>query len=496
MKVRVGANSPSLWPTMFSVTSTGTCWRPLCTGDRETHHVRQDHRAARPGLDRPAVVLGRATCTFFARCRSTNGPFFSERGISLTLLLAALDDHAVGALVRAASSCPWSASPTATPGAGCPGRTCPRRRRAGGRPGSSRRRAPSGGCRASASRRPCRRLRRLCSSLPTSPIVARQSTLTLRVSPDLSRRIALTRPRAPRSCAEAPALRASCPPLPGFSSMLWTDRADRDVPQRASHCPRLIGAVGARPQLVAGRDALRREDVAALAVLVEEQRDVRRPVRVVLRALDLARRCRPCRGGSRSSGSMCLWHRALVARRQAADVVAPAGRLVADDECATGPPLCRCERSGRSWKRVPGEVGLSFLSAMLLSSSRRPRVRRARCHPIRSAAPRRGGCRPSSSPAGGRSSARSASPCPAGSRRARCPPSLRRGTRRPRGSPASSPSRRTRNTYWLPSRRDARGLLRDVRRDHDGRQVILRWRAHASFSSSMRSAPTVASTFG
>src|SRR6202043_3373107 len=31
LKVRVGANSPSLCPTMFSVISTGTCWRPLCT---------------------------------------------------------------------------------------------------------------------------------------------------------------------------------------------------------------------------------------------------------------------------------------------------------------------------------------------------------------------------------------------------------------------------------------------------------------------------------
>src|SRR5258708_1414504 len=29
--VRVGANSPSLCPTMFSVTNTGTNLRPLCT---------------------------------------------------------------------------------------------------------------------------------------------------------------------------------------------------------------------------------------------------------------------------------------------------------------------------------------------------------------------------------------------------------------------------------------------------------------------------------
>src|SRR3984885_15555517 len=42
-----------------------------------------------------------ATCTFLARCRSTNGPFFVERGIcsSTHLVLTALRDHVVGALV-------------------------------------------------------------------------------------------------------------------------------------------------------------------------------------------------------------------------------------------------------------------------------------------------------------------------------------------------------------------------------------------------------------
>ena len=31
LKMRVSANSPSLWPTMFSVTYTGMCCLPLCT---------------------------------------------------------------------------------------------------------------------------------------------------------------------------------------------------------------------------------------------------------------------------------------------------------------------------------------------------------------------------------------------------------------------------------------------------------------------------------
>src|SRR5215831_4376284 len=50
--------------------------------------------------------LADATCTFLARCRSTNGPFFNERGMcgslrSADAVLAALDDHVVRALVVA-----------------------------------------------------------------------------------------------------------------------------------------------------------------------------------------------------------------------------------------------------------------------------------------------------------------------------------------------------------------------------------------------------------
>src|ERR1700691_1227692 len=101
LKVRVGANSPNLWPTMFSVMSTGMCWRPLCTA------------MVKPTISgmtmerRDQVLIGflsffaEATCTFLARCRSTNGPFFNERGISTYLVLATLQDHVVGALVMA-----------------------------------------------------------------------------------------------------------------------------------------------------------------------------------------------------------------------------------------------------------------------------------------------------------------------------------------------------------------------------------------------------------
>src|SRR5437588_11531224 len=47
--------------------------------------------------------LAEATCTFLARCRSTNGPFCNERGMcrsqSANAVLAGLDEHVVGALV-------------------------------------------------------------------------------------------------------------------------------------------------------------------------------------------------------------------------------------------------------------------------------------------------------------------------------------------------------------------------------------------------------------
>src|SRR5580658_804656 len=88
---------------MFSDTSTGMCCRPLCTA------------IVRPTMSgtiierRDQVLMGlrslraAATCTFLARCRSTNGPFFVERGIcsSTHLVLAALHDHVVRALVVA-----------------------------------------------------------------------------------------------------------------------------------------------------------------------------------------------------------------------------------------------------------------------------------------------------------------------------------------------------------------------------------------------------------
>src|SRR5215204_5600692 len=59
------------------------------------------------------------------------------------------------------------------------------------------------------------------STLPTWPIVARHVSRTRRSSPDGSRRTPWPSSFA-TSWTPEPALRASCPPLPGFSSTLWT----------------------------------------------------------------------------------------------------------------------------------------------------------------------------------------------------------------------------------------------------------------------------------
>src|SRR5215472_12785818 len=86
---RVGANSPNLWPIICSVTYTGMNFLPLCTAMvwpiiSGTIVERRDHvfttffslRVFSPS-------------TFSRRWLSTNGPFLSERAISLLFLHAA-----------------------------------------------------------------------------------------------------------------------------------------------------------------------------------------------------------------------------------------------------------------------------------------------------------------------------------------------------------------------------------------------------------------------
>src|SRR4051812_17982079 len=100
LNVRVGANSPSLWPTMFSVTYTGMNFLPLCTAIvcPTISGITVDRRdqVLMTFLSPPWFIP-----SIFSRSgTSTNGPFFSERDISLCLrlFLATLDDESIGAL--------------------------------------------------------------------------------------------------------------------------------------------------------------------------------------------------------------------------------------------------------------------------------------------------------------------------------------------------------------------------------------------------------------
>src|SRR5512145_2276879 len=87
---------------MFSLMYTGTCCLPLWTA------IVRPMNSGRMVERRDQVLIGflsRVACavsTFFCRCPSTNGPFFSERDIQVPLLpVPALHDHRVSPLVLA-----------------------------------------------------------------------------------------------------------------------------------------------------------------------------------------------------------------------------------------------------------------------------------------------------------------------------------------------------------------------------------------------------------
>src|SRR5436190_8808504 len=86
LNCRVGENSPSLCPTMFSVTYTGTNFLPLCTAivcpTNSGKIVERRDQVFTTFLSLAAL----STSIFVVRCASTNGPFFVERAIYPQLL--------------------------------------------------------------------------------------------------------------------------------------------------------------------------------------------------------------------------------------------------------------------------------------------------------------------------------------------------------------------------------------------------------------------------
>ena len=125
------------------------------------------------------------------------------------------------------------------------------------------------------------------SALPTTPMVARQSARTWRISPEGRRSVAMP-PSLAISWMPMPAERPSWPPRPGLQLDVVDDGADRDAAQRQRVAD---GDVDLRAGLDVHADpqAVRRQDVALLAVEVVQQRDVGGAVRVVLDRGDLGR---------------------------------------------------------------------------------------------------------------------------------------------------------------------------------------------------------------
>src|SRR5688572_24500886 len=110
--------------------------------------------------------------------------------------------------------------------------------------------------------------------------------------------------------------------LAGLHLETMHERADRNVLQR-QRAAGFDRRVNARHDRVADLRALRRQDVAALAVRVEHERQVRRAVRIVLEPLDLARDA-VLVALEIDDAVIALVPAALVPRRDAALIVAAA----------------------------------------------------------------------------------------------------------------------------------------------------------------------------
>ena len=138
-----------------------------------------------------------------------------------------------------------------------------------------------------------------CSGLPTCADGRHADRrCTRRTSPLGQADLAPSRLPSPSAAPTCRRCAPSAPPRPGFSSMLWIDVPDRDVPQGQRVARRELG-LGAGADRVPDLQADRREDVALLAVRVLEQRDARRAVRIVLDRRRPAPARRACCASSR-----------------------------------------------------------------------------------------------------------------------------------------------------------------------------------------------------
>lgn len=80
-KLRVGENSPSLWPTMFSVTNTGTKVLPLCTAMVSPTMSGMIIDARDQVLITDFLFDSFDFCTFSSNLWKTYGPFLIDLAI-------------------------------------------------------------------------------------------------------------------------------------------------------------------------------------------------------------------------------------------------------------------------------------------------------------------------------------------------------------------------------------------------------------------------------
>ena len=78
--MRVGANSPSLWPTIDSDTNTGTCLRPSCTAMNPVDHPHGGGEGATPLGNHPQTPWGVPTIGYRTRKKGKQSDRYIVRG--------------------------------------------------------------------------------------------------------------------------------------------------------------------------------------------------------------------------------------------------------------------------------------------------------------------------------------------------------------------------------------------------------------------------------
>src|SRR5215469_6672245 len=297
------------------------CCLPLCTAMvRPTKSGVIVERRDQVLIGRLSEVA-RAASTFDCRWWSTNGPFLIERGIlvlSLLYRMPAADDHGIGSLVLArlitlARRAPWRHRmvPAATTVGAAPHRVIDRIHRdsAHGRSDA----APAD--RAGLADRPQVVFFVADAANGRAAIEVNAAYLAgvhtqLRVG-------TFTREKLYRRAGGARDLRAL--PRKHFDAM--NGRAHGNVAQRQA-VTRLDRSLGPAHELRPGRHSTRGDDVAPLAVRVQQQREVRAAVRIVFQALHLGSNA-VLAALEVDDAIVVLVPAALMTRRDMAAVVAP-----------------------------------------------------------------------------------------------------------------------------------------------------------------------------